>query len=315
MVVELNRIRTPIVETIYYDKKSLDQLRKDYQKNKYKKLILDYPTVYIVTDESKKKYNVYVGETSDIYHLTIQHMNQDPLKREDWKAFTESKSSEMLVIGHEFFNKSLTLDIENRLMLYLSSVDNVNHLYNRRSNQQNEYYTSEYFEEIFTKVWKELHRKNSNLFPVEKVIKDSAVFKASPFHKLTQEQIDAKEKIKTKIFEVLDTGLDGKLIFVTGAAGSGKTVLLSSLFYELFQGVSDEDGQIQLEDLDNYLLVNHDQQLTVYQQIATKLNLINKQNEDRVSKPMRTINDDKIENNLQTNVSESFTNLAFLSSG
>src|SRR5699024_8074980 len=171
------------------------------------------------------------------------------------------------------------------------------------------------FEEIFTKVWKELHRKNSNLFPVEKVIKDSAVFKASPFHKLTQEQIDAKEKIKTKIFEVLDTGLDGKLIFVTGAAGSGKTVLLSSLFYELFQGVSDEDGQIKLEDLDNYVLVNHDQQLTVYQQIATKLNLINKQNEDRVSKPMRIINDDKIENNLQTNVSETFTNLAFLSSG
>lgn len=30
---------------------------------------------------------------------------------------------------------------------------------------------------------------------------------------------------------------------------------------------------------------------------------------------MRIINDDKIENNLQTNVSETFTNLAFLSSG
>lgn len=290
MVVELSLIRKPVVETILFDKPSINQFKKEYQTSKFKKYILDYPTVYIVNDESKKKYDVYVGETSDIYRRTLQHINQDPNTREDWKSLAKSSSAEMLIIGHEYFNKSLTLDIENRLMLYLSSVDNINQLYNRRSNQQNEYYTSEYFEEIFTKVWKELHQKNSKLFPVESVIKDSAVFKASPFHKLNKEQINAKEEIKAKILETLNTGLDGQLIFVTGAAGSGKTVLLSSLFYELFQGIADEDDQYRLEKLDNYLLVNHDQQLTVYQQIARKLNLINKQKNDRVGKPTSFIN-------------------------
>lgn len=290
MVFELSIIRKPIIETIYFEKDSINQFKRNYQTNENKKYILDYPTVYIVSDESKQKYDVYVGETSDIYRRTIQHMVQDPTTREDWRELANSETAEMMIIGHEYFNKSLTLDIENRLMLYLSSVENVKQLYNRRSNQQNEYYTSEKFEEIFTKVWKELHRKNSLLFPVENVIKDSAVFKASPFHKLTREQINAKEEIKAQILEVLKTGLDRQLILVTGAAGSGKTVLLSSLFYELFQDITDEDDQYQFGELDNYLLVNHDQQLTVYREIARKLNLINKQNNSRVGKPTSFIN-------------------------
>ncbi len=36
----------------------------------------------------------------------------------------------MYVIGHELFNKSLTLDIENRLMQYLLSVDNISMVHN-----------------------------------------------------------------------------------------------------------------------------------------------------------------------------------------
>ena len=105
----------------------------------------------------------------------------------------------MIVIGHEYFNKSLTLDIENKLMHYLSSVDAVDTVYNRRTNQQNKYYTSEVFEEIFSNVWQQLRTKNKLLFPVESIIKDSALYKASPFHKLTEEQLSAKEKIKAKI--------------------------------------------------------------------------------------------------------------------
>ena len=59
------------------------------------------------------------------------------------KNFSESDNSSMYVIGHELFNKSLTLDIENRLMQYLLSVDNISMVHNSRTNQQNEYYTSE----------------------------------------------------------------------------------------------------------------------------------------------------------------------------
>ena len=138
----------------------------------------------------------------------------------------------MYVIGHELFNKSLTLDIENRLMQYLLSVENISRVHNSRTNQQNEYYTSEMLDEIFSEIWQSLNKKNKSLFPIESIIKDSAIFKASPFHKLTQEQINAKEEILTKIKESILLNKDGQLIIVEGE-GLSKTVLMSTLLYEL----------------------------------------------------------------------------------
>ena len=126
-------------------------------------------------------------------------LNADTKVKAFWEEFSESDNSSMYVIGHELFNKSLTLDIENRLMQYLLSVDNISMVHNSRTNQQNEYYTSEKLDEIFSNIWQSLHKKNGALFPIESIIKDSAIFKASPFHKLTQEQINAKEEILNKI--------------------------------------------------------------------------------------------------------------------
>ena len=72
-----------------------------------------------------------------------------------------------------------------------------------------------------------LHSKLNNvLFPIESVIRDSALFKASPFHKLTKEQKEAKSKIILQILSSLTQNLDGQLILVEGEAGSGKTVLM-----------------------------------------------------------------------------------------
>ncbi len=70
----------------------------------------------------------------------------------------------MYVIGHELFNKSLTLDIENRLMQYLLSVENISRVHNSRTNQQNEYYTSEMLDEIFSEIWQSLNKKINRYF-------------------------------------------------------------------------------------------------------------------------------------------------------
>ena len=59
----------------------------------------------------------------------------------------------MYFIGQEHFNKSMTLDIENRLMQYLSSVSAVTRLNNRRFNEQNKYYDSEEFDDLFKRIW------------------------------------------------------------------------------------------------------------------------------------------------------------------
>lgn len=255
------------------------------------KYLLDYPTVYIVHDEKKsREFSVYIGETSDIRQRTKQHLIEDPKKREDWESLANSDDSKMYIIGHDYFNKSLTLDIENKLMMYMSSIDSVQSVYNRRTNQQKEYYTVDKLDEIFSNIWRKLRKKNKTLFPVEKIIKDSALFKASPFHKLSDEQIQAKDKVILKIMEALTRKQSGELILVTGEAGSGKTVLMSSLFYELKQLAQEESENIVLQEANSYLLVNHEQQLKVYQQIANKLGITSKKVPNLVSKPTTFIN-------------------------
>ena len=273
------------IENINYSLENLDNSVRKWNTSASGKFLLRYPTVYIINDKkSENNFEVYVGETADIRNRTRQHLNADTKVKSFWEDFSESKKSSMYVIGHELFNKSLTLDIENRLMQYLLSVENISRVHNSRTNQQNEYYTSEMLDEIFSEIWQSLNKKNKSLFPIESIIKDSAIFKASPFHKLTQEQINAKEEILTKIKESILLNEDGQLIIVEGEAGSGKTVLMSTLLYELGKYNLDLD-----ENLDIHLLVNHNEHVSIYSQIASKLGIANKKNKI-VQKPTSFIN-------------------------
>lgn len=279
-------ISSPVIYEVDYSLKSIDMIREDISKI-HNQLIFNYPTVYIINHKEKSGTSVYIGETTDIYRRTIEHIESDSKGREDWAMMKSASDAKMLVVGHEMFNKSLTLDIENRLMLYLSSVDGISTVYNRRSNEQNDYYTSQYLDEIFSKVWRKLGKKHEHLFPIESAIRDSALFKASPFHKLTREQMDAKSIIYHKIVSALTRGLDSQLIFVDGEAGTGKTVLMSSLFYDLFQYSEEQDPIFR--STNNYLLVNHDEQLLIYDQIMKKLG-VTKRHKPTVMKPTSFIN-------------------------
>lgn len=289
----MSKISNPVIYEIDYSNEAVESLEGGIlqEEGSNAKYLLDYPTVYIVHDEKKsRKFSVYIGETSNIRQRTKQHLIEDPKKRDDWESLANSDDSKMYIIGHDHFNKSLTLDIENKLMMYMSSIDSVQAVYNRRTNQQKEYYTADKLDEIFSKIWRKLRKKNKTLFPVEKIIKDSALFKASPFHKLSEEQVQAKDKVILKIMEALTRNQSGELILVAGEAGSGKTVLMSSLFYELKQLAEEKSENIVLQEANSYLLVNHEQQLKVYQQIATKLGMTSKKTPKLVSKPTTFIN-------------------------
>lgn len=273
------------IENIQYSLENLNNSVQKWQTSADGKYLLRYPTVYIINDKKRENnFEVYVGETADIRNRTRQHLNVDTKLKPFWEDFSSSSNSSMYVIGHEMFNKSLTLDIENRLMQYLLSVDNISRVHNSRTNQQIEYYTSEKLDEIFSDIWGTLNKKNKILFPIESIIKDSAIFKASPFHKLTQEQINAKEEILNKIKESIILDEEGQLLIVEGEAGSGKTVLMSTLLYELKKYNLNLD-----KDLDIHLLVNHNEHVTIYNQIATKLGITNKK-KNIINKPTSFIN-------------------------
>ena len=283
----MSKISKPVIEEVKYESGSLDTLQETLKisfRDENKMLLFEYPTLYIVNDKNSDGYSVYVGETTDIVRRTNQHLGEI---REDWMRFSKSNTTKMFVIGHRHFNKSLTLDIENRLMLYLSSVDKVSSIQNRRGNPQNKYYTSNEIDEIFTKIWRSLNKKNQYLFPAESIVRNSAIFKSSPFHKLTNEQIKAKNEIIFKITSALSKSEFGTLILVKGEAGAGKTVLMSSLIDDL---LNSDDTEFIRENNAINLVVNHDDQLSVYKEIEKKLEWKSGSTLDVAMKPTQFLN-------------------------
>lgn len=247
-------------------------------------IILEYPTVYIHNWNNKEDYEVYIGESNNIIQRTKQHYDKKNDKTE-WQYQLTTHNASLYIVGHSCFNKSLTLDIENRLMHYMLSVDCVKKIHNKRGNPQRKYYPYKELDNIFQMIWTKLHKYDKNLFPSESFIKDSAVFKASPLHKLTSDQEMVKNIIIERVFEALDSGSRNQLIFIEGEAGTGKTVLNSSAFYEIITKAKEERG----EQISCYLMVNHDEQITVYSQIARKLGLVEHYGEV-VCKPTSFIN-------------------------
>lgn len=281
-------MKRTVIERIDYSRSALERFvnetRSETRLAETADLLLEYPTVYVIGDKTAAQYDVYVGETADIYQRTVQHLDADTKIRDDWAMLAASDKAQMYVIGHVYFNKSLTLDVENKLMLYLSGLQHIRKLNNRRSNAQKKYYTQEHFDEVFASIWRGLRRRDKDLFPTERIVKDSALFKASPFHKLTPEQEVAKQTILVKAMDLLSADIESEIILVKGEAGAGKTVLLSSLFYEFFQGADEQDDSFSFQNYDAYMLVNHKEQLTVYEQIAEKLGIQTK-TDQRVFKP------------------------------
>ena len=282
----MTNIAKPIIKQIKDNREALDFFEKvslPAEDEKTQEIIANFPTVYIHNWQDSGDFEVYVGESNDIFKRTRQHYDA-AVDKSKWQRKLMEKDARLFIIGHEHFNKSLTMDIENRLMHYMMSAERVKHVHNLRDNPQTSYYPVEELDEIFGRIWRGLRKENKELFPTESAIKDSAIYKASPLHKLTKEQKDARELILQKVSKALENCETRQLIFIDGEAGTGKTVLNSSTFYELYCQAEEEEKTLKC-----YLLVNHDEQITVYEQIAEKLGLTAKYGKV-VSKPTTFIN-------------------------
>ena len=294
------RIAEPIVEKVQDNVSALKIFEKEILNSndeKLKDIILNFPIVYIHNWKNKDDYEIYVGESNNIFQRTKQHYSKMTAE-DEWQNNLSDGKANLYIIGHKHFNKSMTLDIENRLIHYLMSVESIKKVHNGRSNPQNRYYPIEELNYIFTKIWRKLRKDNKEIFPLETTIKDSAIFKASPLHKLTEEQQKAKEKIIEKVIKALKNDERGQLIFIEGEAGTGKTVLNSSTFYELFcryEEAKNNNENLTDETSNCFLLVNHDEQITVYNQIADKLGLTDKYGQV-VYKPTSFINKYSVDN-------------------
>lgn len=277
------KVSSPVVKEIVGLTGDISEYKEQFEE-KDQKLIFDYPVVYIHNWKDNEINNIYVGETNNIVYRTTNHYNKIEEKNA-WQSNMKGKEKRVFLVGHEHFNKSLTLDIENRLILYMSSLEKIK-THNGRGNPQRDYYPSKEMETIFTKIWRKLHHFDKELFPIESKIKDSAIFKASPFHKLTVDQEMIKFEIINKVFSIIGEQEENKVIFVEGEAGTGKTVLNSSTFYEMFLEAKEKN----IYDFKCFMIVNHDEQKRVYSQIVQNLGLNTEYQYDLVMKPTSFIN-------------------------
>ncbi|MDQ0221435.1 DUF2075 domain-containing protein [Peribacillus cavernae] len=236
----------------------------------------NYPIVYILFND-KKSPSAYIGQTVQAARRLKNHLED---KRR--KDLTQS-----ILIGHEKFNQSATYNIETNLINHFIA-DNKYQLQNvsqTSTRETHNYYEKHYYnEELFQSIWEKLREERIVSDTIEN-LRNKDIYKLSPYKELTPLQVDIKNEVLQFCRDHIQQ--DGNhVITIEGDAGTGKSVLLSSLFNTI-QDLS-KDRSSKLAGTDNYLLVNNGEMLKTYKNIANSLPNIKKKS---LMKPTPFINE------------------------
>lgn len=109
-------------------------------------------------------------------------------------------------------------------------------------------------------------------------MQNQAIKKLSPFKKPTQQQAEIINEAMAFIQAHIHDAKPA-IFVITGDAGTGKSVVLSQLFYKLQQASRKSIGP--LANTENYFMVNHPELLKVYRNIAGELPGLLKKNFQR----------------------------------
>ena len=258
-----------IIEDHHFKKGELSSITTAY--------IDQYPVVYILYNRNEKKRPVaYIGQTVQVNKRLKQHLNNS--KRREIK--------EVLLIGHEKFNQSATYNIETNLINHFIGDEQfqLQNVSQTRQVQMHQYYEKEYYDEVvFQELWEELQRRQLAKHSID-TIRNKDVYKLSPFKELTPEQLDIKLEIIEYCKQAIQQDETQKVLMIEGEAGTGKSVLLASLYNTLQDYTKSEPV---LKGTDNYLLVNHSEMLKTYHTMAESLPNLKK---NHMLKPTSFIN-------------------------
>lgn len=199
------------------------------------KLGKDWPVVYMIHNDSQ----LYIGETQNAYNRFKQHLDnpeRKPLKK-------------IKIIFDNEFNKSAILDIEQTL-IQLCGADNKFILQNHNGGQseKHNYYQREKYVNKIEEIWKELSKLGMTNNSLDD-IKNTDLFKYSPYNTLTSEQNEVCKDIIYDIIDKLSSNKEGTSI-INGGAGTGKTIVLINMIYKLINSnkldidFSEEDDEL-----------------------------------------------------------------------
>lgn len=235
-------------KSIKFDNADVEQIKCIKEKGQ------NWPIVYILTGKNE----AYVGETNNAYYRMKQHLaNKNRVNLEN-----------ILLLLNDSFNKSSILDIESKLIQYMHA-DGKYILQNENNGQsiQNNYYQRGLYEQCFEEIWQDLRKKKIATKTIIE-IKNSEIFKYSPYKEITLEQYDCIEKMTTFVVEAFKNNISKKIV-VTGGAGTGKTVLA---IYFIKYLIDNLHRKTNFEDIDSSYL--NDLKL---EQIVDLIDLLQKQ--------------------------------------
>lgn len=169
----------------------------------------NWPVVYALNDERE----VYVGETVNAVGRLRQHL-----------ANTEKQHLKAVrVVFDETFNKSVCLDLESYLISLFAGDGQLKPL-NRNDGITNaDYYDRARYRELFAEIFEALRADNLFTKTIDQ-IRNSDLFKLSPFKALNQDQEVALVDILNGVFEDLATDTNNTVV-VNGGPGTGKTIV------------------------------------------------------------------------------------------
>ncbi|PXW87356.1 hypothetical protein DES38_11643 [Streptohalobacillus salinus] len=226
----------------------------------------DYPVVYIIYSETGKP-TAYIGQTVHAKQRMYQHL-KDPKRK---------RLNQILVIGYEKFNQSATYNIESNLINYFIAEKRyqLQNVSQTTVSQIHNYYDKAYYHrEVFKDIWQGLKTKQIVQQDIE-VLENRDVFKLSPYKSLSASQLHVKNEILDYCTRHI-TQAGQHVFLIKGEAGTGKSVVLSSLFNTLQDYAHDKSST--LYQAENYLLVNHSEMIKTYESIAESLPNLKKKN-------------------------------------
>ncbi len=190
------------IETIDFESRAIERLKD-------RPLGLDWPTVYFLQNDK----SAYIGQTTGLYDRTKTH------KRDARRALLKK----VHIITDEEFNMSAAYDIEALLIQYIAAEGTYKIQNGNRGLTDHNYFDKPRYRAKFELVWDNL--KSLSLVKRElNEVKNSELFKYSPYKALTPEQLAIAEELIT----VVASAPRGTHI-VQGGPGTGKSVLATYL--------------------------------------------------------------------------------------
>ena len=190
----------------------------------------NWPVVYLINNKSE----LYVGETTSAGGRFYQHLNNPERKN----------LKKIRIVFDDQFNKSAILDIEQTL-IQMFLADQKYELQNRNGGQscKHDYYQRALYQAKVDEIWNKLNQALLTKHNAS-TIRNSNLFKYSPFNTLTPEQEQVSQEILLNAINCLESDETGTSV-LSGKAGTGKSIVLIHMMYTLMSAMrvtyNDED--------------------------------------------------------------------------